>query len=340
MKEGAGRHGHGIGATAMRWIVGCCAIAVIVFLIVFLSRPKPFVVQGEVEATQIDVASKIAGRVDSVFVHEGDRVTKGQVLVAIDSPEIRAKLAQASSAERAAEAQNEKAVRGSRTEEIRAAEGLWLQARAAFELAGKTCERVERLHADGVVPLQKLDEATAARDAARNAADAARARYDMAVAGARSEDRAAAGALADQAAGAVAEVNAYLGETRLASPIDGQVAERVLDPGEIAAPGYPIVSIVDLDDVWVTFPMREDRLAGLRIGDHLEGKVPAIDPKRTIAFEVCYLAPMGDFATWRATNDTGDFDRKTFEVHARPTTAVAGLRPGMSVLIPWERGNR
>ncbi len=322
------------------WVAVTLAVIGIVALIAWFSRPKPALVQGEVEATQIDVASKIAGRVDSVFVREGDAVHRGQILVSIDSPEIRAKLVQASSAERAADAQRAKTERGSRAEEIRAARSLWQQAQTAFELAQKTAERITRLHRDGVVPLQKLDEATAARDASRDAAEAARARYDMAVTGARSEDRAAAGALADQAAGAVSEVNAYLAEARLASPIDGQIAERVLDPGEIVAPGYPIVSVVDLSDIWVTFAMREDRLAGLKIGDRLRGTVPALGIREPVEFEVTYLAPMGDFATWRATNDVGDFDRKTFEVRARPTASIAGLRPGMSILIPWRRGSR
>lgn len=319
----------GLGAVA-----GVAVALLTVFGLTRLARPAPVMLQGEVEATQIDVAAKIAGRVDSLCVREGDTVRKGQLLAVLASPEIQAKRTQATSARRAADAQRDKAENGTRVEEVRAARALWEQARAAFELADKTAGRVERLQADGIVPLQRQDEARAQRASARSLMESARARYDMALAGARSEDRSSAEALADQAAGVVSEVDAYLGETRLLAPTAGEVAERVVDPGELVAPGYPLLTLVDLSDSWVTFQLREDRLDGLRMGARFEGTVPALGRTR-VTLVVSYIAPLGDFATWRATNELGDFDRRTFEVRMRPTAPLPGLRPGMSVLVPW-----
>jgi HlyD family secretion protein len=299
---------------------------------------RPDLVQGEVEAAQVDVSAKLPGRVAEVLVDLGQRVKKGETLARLASPEIGAKLDQASAARAAAAAQSAKADGGARKEEIRAAESQWVRAEAAATLGKATWERLERLSRDGVVPAQRRDEAEAGWKAARAAADAARAQYDMALAGARGEDRDAAAALVRQAQGAVSEVEAYLGETTLVAPRDGEVAARNVEPGELTAPGYPVVTLVDLSDAWVVFNLREDRLAGLRVGDRLDARVPALG--RDVELRVTTLAPLADFATWRSTSASGGFDLKTFEVRARPAAPVDGLRPGMSAIVDWGRRPR
>jgi len=317
-------------------IVGCLVLLSIFSVATWLLvHPSPEILQGEVEATQVDVAAKIPGRVGAVNVREGQWVRKGQLLVTLDSPEIRAKLAQATAAENAASAQRDKADRGAREEEIRGARELWQRAERAADLAEKTFRRVDRLSADGVLPAQKRDEAEANWKASRDAANAAKARYDMAVAGARAEDREAAGALVDQAAGAVAEVEAFMEETRLVAPIDGEVVECIVDPGELVSAGYPILTLVDLDDIWVTFNLREDRLAGLRMGGRLIARLPALG-NREVELKISYISPLGEFATWRSTQASGDFDLKTFEIRARPVQQAPGLRPGMSAIVTWD----
>ncbi len=295
-------------------------------------------VQGQVEAAQIDVSSKIPGRVAEVLVGPGQKVRKGELLVRLESPEIEAKLDQASAAQAAAGAQRAKADRGARAEEVRAAESLWQRAEAGANLATTTAERLERLHRDGVVPAQRRDEAEANRKAARAAADAAKATYDMAVAGARREDREAAAALVRQAQGAVSEVKAYLSETTLVAPRDGEVSARNVDHGELTAPGSPVVTLVDLSEVWVVFNLREDRLAGLKLGDRLVAEVPALG--RQVDLRVTTLAPHADFATWRSTSASGGFDLRTFEVRAKPVVPLDGLRPGMSAVVDWGRRSR
>ena len=299
---------------------------------------RPDLVQGEFEAAQVDVSSKVPGRVAELLVDLGQRVRKGDPLARIESPEVRARLEQAAAAQAAATAQRRKADGGAREEETRGAEQQWRRAEAAAALAKTTWERLERLQRDGVVTAQRRDEAEANWKAAQAAAAAARAVYDMALAGARREDRDAAAALVRQARGAVSEVEAFLGETTLAAPRDGEVSARNLEPGEIASPGYPVLSLVDLTDAWAVFNLREDRLAGLRLGERLQARVPAL--AREVELRVTLIAPLADFATWRSTSASGGFDLKTFEVRARPVAPVDGLRPGMSVVVDWGRRAR
>lgn len=300
------------------------------------SRPLPDVVQGEVEATQVNISAKIPARVASLEVREGQPVAKGDLVATLDSPELHARRQQAEAARAAAEAQRDKANHGAREEEIRAARELLQRATHARELAEKTFARIDRLNRDGVVPTQRRDEALAMLETSKDAEEAARAAHDMAVNGTRVEDKATAVAAVDRAAGAVAEVDAFAAELRLASPIAGEVWRRNVEVGELVGAGYPIVSVVDLTDVWVTFNLREDRLAGLEMGDRLHVQVPALG-SREIELEVTFIAPQGDFATWRATSAQGGFDLKTFEVRARPTSPVEGLRPGMSAVAHWDR---
>lgn len=321
------------------WMLGVLGVLLVVTAAGWLLfKPPPEFVQGMVEATQVDVAAKIPARVGYLNVREGQHVRKGELLVSLDSPEIRAKLAQAAAAKSAAAAQQRKVEKGAREEEIRAAHDLWQRAERAAGLAEKTFRRVDKLFADGVVPAQKRDEAEANWKASRDAANAAKAQYDMAVAGARTEDREAAAALVEQAAGAVSEVEAFLEETRLVAPIEGEVVECIVDPGELVSPGYPIVTLVDLNDIWVTYNVREDRLAHVRMGDRLIARIPALG-NQEIECQVTYISALGDFATWRATQASGDFDLKTFEVRARPVQPVPGLRPGMSAITVWPKSD-
>lgn len=301
----------------------------------YLQEPEVEFIQGEVDATQVNLAVKIAGRVSEVLVKEGEYVEKGAVLLNLYSPEIDAKLRQASSAQKAASAQRDKAYAGARSQEVEAAMNLWIQAREAAELAEKTYRRINNLYADGIVPGQRRDEIEAKWKAAEAAAAAARSQYDMALEGAREEDRTAASALVDQAQGAVTEVESYLDETRLESPLAGEVIHLLADPGEVVNAGYPVVTILDLEDIWVTFNIREDNLAGMRMGEVFPISVPALGNKK-FEVEISYISALGDYATWRATSASGGFDLKTFEVRARPVNKIEGLRPGMSVIVPLE----
>lgn len=297
-----------------------------------LSNPPIHYVQGEIEATQIDISPKITGRIESILVKDGATVTKGEPLVVLDSPETTAKLHQAEAARSAAVASKKKTDEGSREEEIRQAKDRLAETKAQTKLLEKTYQRIRRLREQDAVSTQQLDEAEANWQTALEKEKAAQAAYDMAAIGNRLEDREHSAALAVQASRTVDEVRSLAADLRLFSPIDGEVKEAVAKRGELVSPGYPVMTIIDLSDVWVTVNLREERLSKVRMGQVVMGRVPALGGAE-LPFVVNYISPLGDFATWRATSDSGDFDLKTFEVRAVPQTPVPGLRPGMSVLF-------
>lgn len=312
--------------------------ALVVFLIVatiVLSQSKPLEVQGEVEATQIRVASKLVGRIDSLAVHKGDFVKKGQLLYIISSPEVEAKMMQAKAALQGAKAQSSKAQNGAQEEDIRAAHDSYMKATAASDLAAKTFERINNLYKEGVMPAQKRDEAEAQYKVALETTNAARALWDKAKNGTRDEDKEAAVAMVAKAKGAISEVESYANETRIYAPVDGEVANIVAERGELVAAGFPVVTLVTLSDSWVTFNLREDLLASIKMGTEFDATIPALGNKK-VRLKVSYITALGSFATWNATKTSGDFDMKTFEVHATPTIKTEGLRPGMSALVDWQ----
>ena len=278
--------------------------------------------QGEVEVKTVDLSSKLTGRVLKINVKKGDTVKKGDVLIELDTPEIDAKAEQVNATLALALAQQDKVNNGARSEQI-------AMAKASYDLAKKTYDRLNRLHKEGVIPTQKLDEAQAKYQAAKD-------NYNMLVTGSRVEDKASAMANVKRAQGANAEVNSYLKENKIVSPIDGVITEITVEEGELVGAGYPIVTVVDNNDCWITFNLREDLLTKIKNGTELNVKIPAVG-KDTIKFRVNYISVMGNFATWRATKAKGDFDMKTFEVRAIPVEPINDLRAGMSALFDWKK---
>ena len=300
-------------------------IAIVALVGFFMLRKGPEIVQGQAEVTEYRVSSKVPGRILEFRVKEGQSVQAGDTLAILEAPE------QARAAESAAQAQNEKALKGARREQIQAAYEMWQKALAGLEIAEKSYTRVKNLHDQGVMSTQKLDEVTAQRNAARATEKAAKAQYDMAKNGAEREDKAAAAALVERAKGAVAEVESYIKETYLIAQTAGEVSEIFPKVGELVGTGAPIMNIAILDDMWVTFNVREDLLQGLGMNTEFEAFIPALD--KNIRLKVYYMKDLGTYAAWKATKTTGQFDLKTFEVKAAPQEKVEGLRPGMSVVL-------
>ena len=304
-------------------LVGIVALILIILMIsvigYFVSKPKPIVIQGEVEATEYRVSGKVPGRIEELYAREGQRVQKGDTLVHIDSPEVRAKLAQARGALSAARAQSNMAQKGARKEQITGAYELWQQAKVQEEVMRKSFERVQKLYDQKVISAQKYDETKAKYDASVAQANAAKSQYDMACNGAREEDKQAAAALVERANGAMMEVEAYLGELYLTSPANGVISAIYPHAGELVGTGSPIMTVTDLADVWFTFNVREDYLHGMKQGD--------------CTATINFMAVRESYATWKATKETDAYDAKTFEVRAVPDVALEGLRPGMSVIV-------
>jgi len=317
-------------------VIGVVALVAIILVIAvagyFASKPKPHVIQGEAEATEYRVSGKVPGRIEEMYVKEGQRVHAGDTVAFIDSPEVRAKLVQANAAVAAASAQRDKARNGARSEEIAGAYNLWQTAIVQESVMQKSFERISRLYEEKVIPAQKYDEVKAKYDAAVAGSAAAKSKYDMAVAGARQEDKQAAQALFDKASGARMEVESYMGELYLTSPAGGVVSSIAPKVGELVGTGSPVMTVLDLDDIWFTFNVREDYLDGMSIGSRITVSIPALRGKKVDA-TVNYMAVRESYATWKATKETDMYDAKTFEVRAVPDGKVEGLLPGMSAIV-------
>ena len=320
-------------------ITSAIIVAILAFIgytLVVVLQKKPTILQGEVEATQFKVSSKLAGRVQEIAVKKGQKVQKGDLIFSIESPEVNAKMDEAVAARSAASAQNRKAINGAQEEDIAAAYSLYVKAEAAAQFAEKSFERIQNLFESGVVPAQQRDEVETKMKAARETANAAKAQWQKAEKGAREEDKATAVAMVQRADAAIKQVQAYLDETTIYSGAGGEVSGINVEAGELVNTGFPVVTLINLDDVWVTLFVREDLLNDFKMGSTFRAKILGLE-NQEFDFQVTYVSAAGEFARWNATKTSGEFDLKSFEIEARPVSKIEGLRPGMSVIITLNR---
>lgn len=312
--------------------ISLVVVIVIVSLVGFFMLGKePDVIQGQAEADEYRVSSKVPGRILHLLVEEGDHVKAGDTLAILEAPDVMAKLSQARAAEDAAEAISAKARKGTREEQVQAAYEMWQKAKAGLEIAKKSYDRINRLFEAGVMSEQKRDEVKAQYDAMIATEKAALSQYQMAKNGAQKEDKAAAEAQVKRAKGAVDEVSAYVNEMYLTAAADGEVTEVFPKVGELVGTGAPIMNVARLDKMWVTFNVREDLLKSYKVGAELDVFLPAFD--RKVKMKITYMKDLGTYAAWKATKPNGQYDLKTFEVRAIPVSPVEGFRPGMSAII-------
>ncbi len=317
-------------------IAGFTLVVIIVAAIgYFTIGNEPDIIQGQVEVTEYRVSSKVPGRILELRVKEGDYVKVGDTLAILDAPDVRAKMTQAQSAEEAAAAMDEMARAGARAEQIRGAYQLLQQAKAGAEIAEKSYKRVQRLYEEGVMTAQKRDEALANYKAMEAQMKAAQSQYDMARNGARREEKMAAAAQVGRARGAVEEVGSYINETVQTAQMEGEVSDVYPKVGELVGTGSPIMTIAVMKDLWGTFNVREDHIQGMKVGDELTAFVPAFG--KDIRMKVYHIKDEGSYAVWKATKANGQYDLKTFEIKARPVEPVDGLRPGMSLIVNYDK---
>lgn len=311
----------------------------LVFLLIVVglwlaNRPKPGQLQGMVEADSFNVATKVPSRVNRLLVEEGEQVKAGQVLATLSSPELEAKQQQAEASLQSARALDQTAKRGSREENIASLHANWQSLLAQAQLADSTYKRSKNLFDEGVISRQRYEESLAAKNSAAQGAEAARQQYLRAERGSTPEQLSSADAQLKIAQAAVFEASALNKETRLISPVDGEVDKKFANPGELVAAGIPLYTVINSKDQWVSIHLKEDEFYKLKMGDVLHGDVPALQAKN-IAFKVSHIAAEGSFATWKATRESSGYDIRTFAIKLKPQQAVEGLRPGMSVLFTW-----
>ena len=314
------------------FVIIMLAVGIFTALGIILMHKQPLVLQGQAEATEIRISGKLPGRIDTFLVQEGDWVRQGDTLVVINSPEIHAKYQQVNALEQVAVQQNKKIDAGTRRQIVATALQLWNKTKSDLTLAKTTYNRILTLYKDSVVTSQRKDEVEAMYKAAVAAERAAHQQFLLVKDGAQKEDKESARSLVDAARGTVNEVQALLMDARLTAPEDGQISTIYPKRGELVGAGTPIMSLVVLDDCHVVLNVREDYMPYFRMNENFMGDIPALDVKNK-AFKINYISPLGSFATWRSTKQTGTYDMKTFEIHALPVEPMEGLRPGMSVLV-------
>ena len=317
-------------------IVGVIVAAIAGLSIWFLVRPQPLLVQGEVDATRLDIAARIDGRVADIPVTRGENVAAGAVLVRIDNPENIAKREQAVAGKVVADAQLANINAGTRREVIAARKAALERAQASVVLAQKTYDRISQLAEHGNAPQARLDQVTDSLHESQRAADQAKSAYEQAVNGYTAEERQIAVANVQKAASDIAAVQSIIDQMVITAPLAAQVYKRNVEPGEYISPGVPLVTLIDLNDLWIHFDLREDLVRTLKVGDRFAVRIPALTDRR-ITVEVKLIATKGEYASWRATRATGDFDLRTFSIRAYPVEQVPELRPGMSAYMDWQQ---
>ena len=315
-------------------IVGIVAAVVIGLSLFYLLRPQPLLVQGEADATRFDIAARVDGRVKEIPVERGQNVPAGAVLVRIDNPETLAKYEQMRAAKAVAEAQLANVLVGTRAETIAARKAEMERAQAALVLAQKTFDRTHTLTEQGNAPQARLDQVTDTLHETERAVDQAKSAYDQAVNGYTKEERAISKTNVEKANADIQSVQSIIDQLLVYAPVASQVYQRNVEPGEYVSPGVPLVTLIDLADVWIHFDLREDLVKGLKVGDRFDVHIPALDD-RLVTVQVKLIATKGEYASWRATRATGDFDLRTFSIRAYPVQPVPELRPGMSAYLDW-----
>jgi HlyD family secretion protein len=316
--------------------LGIVIAAVAGLSVYYLVQGQPLMVQGEVDATRYDIAARVDGRVGEVSVERGQNVAANAVLVRIDNPETQAKYEATLAAKAVADAQLANVNVGTRAEVIAARKAALERAQANLVLAQKTYERVRQLTADGHAPQSRLDATTDALQEGERAVDEAKSAYEQAVNGYTREEHEIAEANVGKAQADIMAVKSIIDQMTIYAPVASQVYQRNVEPGEFVSPGVPLVTLVDLNDMWIHFDLREDLVKTLKVGDRFQVRIPALGDRR-ITVEVRLIAAKGEYASWNATRTTGDFDLRTFAIRAYPVDKEPELRPGMSVYTEWRK---
>jgi HlyD family secretion protein len=302
----------------------------------YLLRPVPLLIQGEADSVRIDIAARVDGRVSKIPVMRGQNVEAGAVLLQIDNPELVARYREAIAFKNVADAELARIHAGTRAETIATRKAEIDRLAADVALAQVTYDRTRKLASTQNASLQQLDQATAGLQVAQRSLEQGKLAYDEALAGFTAEEVKVTEAKVDQAAATVRTFKSLIDQMVVTAPLATQVYEINVEPGEVVAPGIPLLSLVDMNDIWLRFDLREDLIGDLKVGDRITARIPALGDRKVVC-EIRLIAAKGEYAGWRATGATGDFDQRTFTIRAYPVEKVAGLRPGMSGYVEWAR---
>jgi len=295
---------------------------------------------GRIEAVEIDVATKIAGRISEILVNEGEFVAAGQVLARMDTAVLEAQLREAEAQLRRALIAIETAhtqVTQRQAEKV-AAEAVVAQREAQLTAAQRRLARTEELAARGNAPIQTLDDDRAAFEGARAALSAARAQVaaaDAAIGSARSQV-VGAEAATEAVRATLQRIQADIDDSALKAPRAGRVQFRVAQPGEVVAAGGRVLNLVDLSDVYMTFFLPTVDAGRIALGAEARLVLDAA-PQFVIPAQVSLVSDVAQF-TPRTVETAEERLKLMFRVRARispdllrrnPEQVKTGL-PGMA----------
>lgn len=313
-------------------VTGFTLVVLIVGIIGYFTLDRtPEIIQGEMDADEYRVSSKLPGRIVKILVKEGDYVHVGDTLAILESPEVDAQQKVAEATAGASSALSDLTSAPTRHETVESAYQVYQQAIATAEIAQKTYARTEKLFNEGVTTAQRRDEAKASYDAAQAAVKTTKSQWELAKNGAREEEKRAARKQAEAAKSAVNVVSSLIKENVQIATQEGIVTDIYPKVGELVGMGSPIMTIELIGDMWGTFNVREDQLKGKKVGDTFKAFIPAFN--KDVDMKIYNIKDEGTYAVWKATKTTGQYDLKTFEVKARPIQKIDGLRPGMSLIV-------
>jgi HlyD family secretion protein len=288
---------------------------------------KPVAVTGTIEATQVDVSVKITGRILARLVNEGDRVTRGQVLVRLDDSELAADVKRLEAALRSAQATLRDLEKGARPQEIEDARAAVSSAEATRSMTERELERNEQLFRQNLIAAQDVDRARQAFEVARAQERSARERLGLLLAGSRPDQIDSARWQVTQAESALAQAQSRLREARVVSPIDGVVLRKNLEAGETANPGVPILTLVNPKDVWLRAYVPETEVGRLKIGDAAALRVDAF-PDRVFTGRLIEIASEAEF-TPRNVQTKKERVNLVFRIKIQIDNPAGLLKPGL-----------
>jgi HlyD family secretion protein len=300
--------------------------------IYLMARPDtPTPIVGVVHATELRMAPEVGGHLAAVHVRKGVRVKQGDVLAELSALELTASVEQARAAYQSALADRNNVYAGVRNEEVATSAAEVGKAKSRLGYAEQQLGRFSRLVQDNFASRQALDQAQMQVAAARADVAEAAANYASARVGPTRQERAIADARVSAAAAQVAVLESRLRKTTLSAPADGIVAVVAAEVGEAIRAGQTIITIEAAAQPWLSFNVREDRLAGINIGDAVNVQVAGMSPLRSGV--VTELSPIGQFATWQAERAVGDHDRNTVHLRVELPKDSSPLEPGMTVWL-------
>ena len=291
-------------------------LLVVVISAVGCGKPKTEVIQGKIERGQIGIVSKIPGKIIEIRIQEGDFVKKGDTLAILDIPEVDAKKSQAEGAVQSAKAQYDMTLKGATDNQLKQLEAKQKALKEQYELAQKSINRLSNMLKDSLVSQQMYDEAFAKYQGAQSQYLAVQAEISDVKYGARIEQQKMALGQQERALGALQEVSVAYSERYIIAPQDMTVESITLKAGELALPGYTLISGTISESTYFRFTIPESRLSKVQKGQ--EVMVNVVYNKSQVKGKITSVKALGAYANIATAYPDYEIQESLFEIKISP----------------------